>query len=311
MRVLLVANKWWECDPALSAMLNNNARPPHSPWPDVLHPSRKVPEQMPYFNHHPVPRAIFGYNHFRAEVWCISDLLDHYSPSDQSSSEIKAELLHHIFDYTEADHTHEQPGLVIALGTACTPIDVQNRNGCVAIGTSIFMHNGRSECPTSTSNLNSPYFDQLLESPVTPEMFAAIAAMDVTSAANRFLPVPTHASAVANISVGLGDVALNTINVTDPAYYAVCDNMTLDAFQSQKRSAQPVSLETTHGLIRIQSNSPFLFISGIVNRFEQFGVDVVPRLNGQNTAGAYNAGVAAAWLLAELDAVPSIFTETF
>src|SRR5260370_4076046 len=214
MRVLIVANKWWECDPALSAMLNNNARPPHSPWPYVLHPSRKVPAQMPMFNAHHMPRAIFGYNHFRAEVWCISDLLDHYSPADQSSSEVKAELLHHVFDYTEPGRSHEKPDLVIALGTACTPIDIQNRNGCVAIGTSVFMYNGRSGCPTSTSNLQSHYFEQLLLSSITPQMFAAIAAMDVVSAANRFLAVPTNSSGVATFTIGLGDVALNTVNVT-------------------------------------------------------------------------------------------------
>jgi hypothetical protein len=66
MRVLLITNKWWECDPALSAMLSNNARPMGSPWPDVLHSSRNVPEQMPKFNHDPQPRAIFTYHHFRA-----------------------------------------------------------------------------------------------------------------------------------------------------------------------------------------------------------------------------------------------------
>jgi hypothetical protein len=305
MRVLLIANKWWECDPALSAMLSNNARPMGSPWPDVLHASRKVPEQMPEFNHHPQPRAIFTYHHFRAEVWCISDLLEHYSSADQSSSEIKAEVLHHPFGYTEERREHEEPGLVIALGTACTPIATQNRNGCVDIGTSVFMNNGRSVCPTSVSNLTKAPFDQLLSSSIDPKMFAAIAAMDVTSAANRFLPVPTNASAVTNVSIGFGDVALSTINVTDPAYYAAGDNLTLQAFSSLKSNAQPVSLETTHGLIRMQSDSPFLFISGIVNRFQQFGVDVSPRSNAQNTAGAYNAGVAAVWMLAALDAVPA------
>ena len=301
MRVLVVANKWWECDPALAAMLNNNARPPNSPWPDVLHPSRRVPEQMPTFNERPVPRAIFGYQQFHAEVWCISDLLDHYPSADQSSSQIKAEVLPRLFEYSERDVTPERPALVIALGTACTPVDIENRNGCIAVGTDVFMHNARDGCPTSISNLQSPYFDQLLKGSVSPEIFAAIAAMDVTSAVNAFLPVPTNASAVTNIFIGYGAVALNTINVTDPACYAVCDNMTVQAFQSQKLKGMPVSLETTHGLIRIQSDSPFLFVSGIVNRFQRFAADVRPRPNGQNTAAAYNAGVTVAWMLAALD----------
>ena len=167
------------------------------------------------------------------------------------------------------------------------------------------MNNGRPVCPTSVSNLTKAPFDQLLSSSINPKMFAAIAAMDVTSAANRFLPVPTNPAAVTNVSIGFGDVALSTINVTDSSYYAAGDNLTLQAFSSLKSNAQPMSLETTHGLIRMQSDSPFLFISGIVNRFQQFGVDVSPRLNAQNTAGAYNAGVAAAWMLAALDAVPA------
>jgi hypothetical protein len=308
MRILVLANKWWECDPALSAMLNNNARPAGSPWPDVLHPSRRVPEQMAGFNHHPQPRAIFPFNNFRAEVWCISDLLEHYPSTEQSSSETKANVLHHPFGYTEEHREHRSPGLVIALGTACTPVATQNRNGCVDIGTSVFMNNGRAACPTSTSNLTQAPFDQLLRSSINPQMFAAIAAMDVTSAANRFLPVPTNPSAATNISIGLGDVALSTINVTDPTYYAAGDNLTLAAFSSLKSDAQPTSLETTHGLIRMQSDSPFIFISGIVNRFQQFGLDVSPRSNAQNTAGAYNAGVATVWMLSALDAVPAIFT---
>jgi hypothetical protein len=45
-------------------------------------------------------------------------------------------------------------------------------------------------------------------------------------------------------------------------------------------------------------------IPSIANRFQQFGVDVSPRSNAQNSAGAYNAGVTAAWMLAALDAIP-------
>ncbi len=44
-RVLVVANKWWECDPALGALLNDNARPLGFPWPNPLQPPRKRPDQ--------------------------------------------------------------------------------------------------------------------------------------------------------------------------------------------------------------------------------------------------------------------------
>ena len=67
-----------------------------------------------------------------------------------------------------------------------------------------------------------------------------------------------------------------------------------------------VSLETTHGLIRAQFGvSAFLFVSAIVDRFQRFATDVVPRLDAQNTIGAHNAGVVVTWVLSSLDQQPS------
>jgi len=296
MRVLVVVNKWWECDPALAAMVNNNARPPNSPWPEDLKPARRPPELIKVPNLHPVPRATFRYKTFFAEVWCISDLLDGLSSAAQSSSEAKARRLPEIFLYGE------QPGLVIAVGTACTPNAAVNCNGGVAVGTSIFMHNGFPDGSNPASKLNLPVFDKLLESTIAAPVFQRVQSMDVKSALNRFLPVPLNPSPSVGISIGLGDVALGTINVTNPADYAAKDPLTLQAFQALGTTATAVSLETTHGLIRyFGGDSPFLFVSGIVNRFQQFGTDVAPRSDSQNTAGAHNAGVVVTWMLASLD----------
>ncbi len=294
MRVLVVVNKWWECDPALAAMVNNNTRPPNSPWPKLLRPARKPPELVHHRNESPEPRAVFEYRSFSAEVWCISDLLEGYTAEQQSSSQRKAELLGKIFQGQSA-------GLVIAVGTASTP-DMTNRNGGAVVGTSVFMHNGHPNGSNPDSNLNLPVFDKLVESPISAAMFAKLAAADTKTAANRFLPVPLHPAPEPALSIELGAVALGTINVSKSADYATADPETLHAFQALGTSAQPVSVETTHGLIRIQSESPFIFVSGIVNRFQQFGTDVAPRMDAQNTAGAHNAGVAVTWLLAALDA---------
>lgn len=59
----------------------------------------------------------------------------------------------------------------------------------------------------------------------------------------------------------------------------------------------PSSNETTHGLIRLQSDAPFLFISGITDTLGSFNAEVAPRPYSQNFAAAHNAGVVAAWLL--------------
>ncbi len=295
MRILVVVNKWWECDPALASMLNDNTRPPDSPWPEELKPPRPRPELATEINQNPVPRAIFPYKNFNAEVWCISDLMDSFSPAQQSSSERKASLLHKIFDFGST------PDLVIAVGTASTPDPAVNRNGGVVVGTSVFMNNGHPNGSNPDSNLNLPSFDQLLESSISPETFRKLATVDTASIANRFLPVPLNPSALPEISIGFGDVALGTINVSQSSDYATCDPLTIKTFASLQVKARAVSLETTHGLIRVQSDSPFVFVSSIVNRFQQFGVDVVPRLDAQNTAGAHNAGVAVTWMLSRLD----------
>jgi hypothetical protein len=295
MRVLVVINKWWECDPALASMLNDNTRPPDSPWPEQLQPARPRPELAKEINQNPIPRAIFPYRHFNAEVWCISDLLDSFSTQQQSSSERKAGLLPKIFEFGPS------PDLVIAVGTASTPDPAVNWNGGVVVGTGVFMNNGQPNGSNPDSNLNLPTFDQLIESSISLETFRKLASVDNVSIVNRFLPVPLNSSALPGISIGFGDVALGTVNVSQSSNYATCDPLTIKAFDGLQTAAKAVSLETTHGLIRVQSDSPFIFVSGIVNRFQQFGVDVVPRLDAQNTAGAHNTGVAVTWMLSSLD----------
>src|ERR1700722_2718041 len=100
-RVLVVINKWWECDPALAAMLNDQTRPPLSPWPPDLQSTRPRPPKgsLPAENQHPTPRATFPYQNFQAEVWCVSDLLEDLPDAIQSSSSAKALRLPRIFSY--------------------------------------------------------------------------------------------------------------------------------------------------------------------------------------------------------------------
>lgn len=294
MRVRVIVNKWWECDPALAAMLSDNTRPAKSPWPDDLKPARRPPE-LSDPNPNPVARATFRYRSFAAEVWCVSDLLDGLPPNLASSSEEKYKRLAAIF-------RGEEPGLVISVGTASMPQLGANCNGGVAVGTSVFMHNGCPNGSNPDSNLNLPDFDQVIESSIAPATFDRIRRMDVNSALNRFLPVPVNPSPSVDVSIGFRDVALGTVNVTNYKDYAEKDRLTVQAFAGLGQKVNPVSLETTHGLIRVRAGEcPFLFVSGIVNRFQRFATDVTPRADAQNTAGAHNAGVVVTWILASLD----------
>src|SRR5260370_12871112 len=108
----------------------------------------------------PVPRAVFPYSNFNAEVWCISDLLEHLDSSLQSSSEQKAKYLPRIFSYGPP------PDLVFAVGTAEFPEPAVSNNGNVVICTKVFMvnaHPGPDNLNPLSNGTVGP-FDQLIDS---------------------------------------------------------------------------------------------------------------------------------------------------
>jgi hypothetical protein len=298
-RVLVVVNKWWECDPVLFAMLNNNARPSGSPWPFPLQPPRQRPDNknLPPDNPKPVPRAVFPYANFSAEVWCISDLLEHLDSSHQSSSEQKAKYLPRIYSYGPP------PDLVFAVGTAEFPEPAVSNNGNVVIGTKVFMVNAHPNGSNPISNWTAGPFEQLIDSSLPPALFSALVdtTVDVPTASNRFMAVPLTPSAAPWVLADYINVALGAVNVTNYSEYALIDPNTARTFWSKVQNAKAASVETTHGIIRVQSDSPFLFVSGIVNRFGYFDQEVNPRSHAQNTAAAHNAGVVVSWLLKRLD----------
>jgi len=60
-RIVIIVNKWWECDPVMNVLLNDNARPAKAlGWPTTLnHPHRQPSAPLP-LNPNPQPRAIFA-----------------------------------------------------------------------------------------------------------------------------------------------------------------------------------------------------------------------------------------------------------
>jgi hypothetical protein len=297
-RVLVIANKWWECDPIMSVLLNDNARPAASlGWPHFLnHPrSRPEPNKLPAASPWPIPRAIFALSNITVEIWCISDLLEHLpdQPENQSSSERKIEQLSKVF-------IGKPVSLVLAIGTAAFPRD-SNQNGDVVVGTKIFMHNANPANPDSKWAAGP--FDTVIDSPLEKTVFDSITTIDST-AVDRFLipllPPPTPATK-GSFLADFGYVALGSINVTSSREFSQADQATLDAYQVSHKIADAKSLETTHGLIRVQSEAPFAFVSGIANRVGRFQDEVGPRFYAQNTTAAHNAGVILAWMIPKIN----------
>jgi hypothetical protein len=241
---------------------------------------------------------VFPYNNFQAEVWCISDVLEHLDSSLQSSSEQKANQLPKMFSYGAP------PDLVVAVGTAEFPDPAVSENGNVVIGTKVFMVDGHPNGSNPLSKWAAGPFEQLIDSKLSRPVFQQLARFDVPAACNRFLAVPLTPAASPWVVADYINVGLGAVNVTDYSEYSFIDPITAKTFWSKVHDAKAASIETTHGIIRVQSDSPFLFVSGIVDRFGYFDQEVNPRGHAQNTAAAHNAGVVVSWLLDRLDSLP-------
>jgi hypothetical protein len=300
-RVVVVVNKWWECDPVINVLLNDNARPASLlGWPNPLNHPRQRPNQdkLPDENPSPMPRAFFNLKNTTAEVWCISDLLEHYAdkPNFQSSSELKARYLPKIFTGQDAD-------FVVAVGTAGYP-GIYSENGSVVVGTKIFMHNGHPNSENPDSNWSEGPFDTLLDSALSETAFNQITIIETSpkpSVMDRFVVPPLNPTSYGKLIARYDYVALGDLNVTKYTEYAAKDEETLKAFTDRYNVSLASSLETTHGLIRKQSDAPFIFVSGISDRVGHFDDEVGPRTYAQNTSAAHNAGVVVAWILPGID----------
>ncbi|MBD0372730.1 MAG: hypothetical protein ICV60_17935 [Pyrinomonadaceae bacterium] len=293
-RVAVVVNKWWEADPVLNALLHAKVRPASVPWPASLNHPRARPSQppLPPENMSPVPRAVFLLTQCSVAVWCISDLLEHLEDKTkfQSSSQRKAEQMPKIFAAA--------PEMVIAVGTAGFPSE-ESLNGCVTVGSQIFMHNFHPNGQNPDSDWSDAKFDQVLPSALSEAAFNAMTALDA-AVTSRFVQ-PPNLPAKPVVQSSYKGVALGTVNVTDYAEYQKADEATVKAFEQSGSSDAAMSVETTHGVIRSQSEAPFIFISAITDRVGHFDTEVGPNEYAQNFAAAHNAGVVLAAMLPKID----------
>jgi len=145
-RVLVVANKSWEADPLVSVCLNPKLRPPIQL--DLWTPGAAGLFSTPVTGVRPAgvapaPRCTCTAGNVSIEVWCIQDWMGKANPS---SSKIKIqEALPAIFG------AGKEPDLVIALGTAAFP-DTVTANGCVAIGSSVYLFNPYRDLPRGVAH---------------------------------------------------------------------------------------------------------------------------------------------------------------
>jgi len=295
-RVIVIVNKWWECEPVLAVFLNPNARPTTLGWPDPLFHPRKYPDAAgPTTYVAAAPRAVFHLTNIDADVWCISDLLADLGAAYQSSTEKKADRLPEIL-------TGVTPSLVIAAGTAGYP-SLETENGSVVIGSRVFLHDGHP--PSSAQNPVSQWhdgtFNEVIDSSLDRGAFDAIveaAAALAPPIDDLLLATPLNPSPTPKLIGGYDWISLASLNVTDPAEYKSQDQATLDAFAAAGNDPTTAkSLDTTLALVRVRLEAPFIFAAGIVNRVGFAAEEMQARSYAQNTVGAHNAGIVLARLI--------------
>ncbi len=292
-RVLIFVNKAWEADPLVGVFTNDQVRPFKFPTPSAP-PQVNIPLSDGSMKTVQARLALKSAA-ATAEVWCIKDLMDPKKKS--SSSEEKARVLPLV------TANGDRPSLVVAFGTA-TFADARSYNGCVVVGSNVFVHNPYSAEPNPESNFTHPDMGKLLDcsqQPTNAKVFPPLDREMRPLIETAFLPTPINSADPPSLIVSAAYVALSNVNVTDPNNYAWADPEALRAVAAKAPRQAIGSVETTHGVTQLTVPSPeFLFVSGVANRVGYFNMEVAPRTYAQNFVASHNAAVALAWMMPAL-----------
>ncbi|MBP2144433.1 hypothetical protein J2127_001616 [Methanococcus voltae] len=327
-RVIVVVNKYWECDPVCWVLTNSYLLDKHNYGDNekyiidldvensltlLTYPT--YGPAKPFEGSGTIPRMVFETEKRNIEVWCISDLLSNSKSELQSSSEEKMRLLPQIYEYEYMGQKLDIE-MVIAVGTASagpcvtfdSPFGTENINGAVVIGSNVFMHDSGNGGQDPISKFECDCWSQIMSS-CSNDYIRELEEVDFNNYKGLMLSPPNNPSTVETpVYVSENYVALGSVNVTDYNLYSTKDKETAkDFFSNYPGSHDGVSIETTHCLIYLAakdylcSNPPFMFVSGIVDRFVCFHEDVDPTPYAQNVSGAHNAGVAVAYIISQLE----------
>ena len=291
-RITLVANKSWEIEPIINALMNSR----FSNETKVGGPSFiKYPWTLPQGA--AVPRIVWNnFQDVQIELWCVQDIMEISNPSDPelySSSEIKNDNLHKVINFNTTN-----PDLIIALGTAGFGDETQNNNGCVVIGSNVFIHNFHPNGENPKSNWDDPRQGKLLTSSIEDDFFSILDQTSINFIESRLLRPFLNSSQNIQMISGKEYLSLGVVNITNYKDYAVSDQKGIDALRASGYTGKIGSVETTHGIIRLSSETRFAYISGITDRVNHFNDDVNgkdPKGNikteAQNFTAAFNIGV--------------------
>jgi len=245
-----------------------------------------------------IPRAVFSFHSRETEtlqivVWCIQDVMYfNISPDPKAqSSSSSAEKFRVLLPILEK----EDPNLVISVGTAGYPSET-SYNGSVIIGGNFFIHNGNENNPKS--KLDHPDIGKLLGTNVNNTLFDIISREFKNSVEPKFLPAPRNPADRPVCIASKVYTAISSINVTDYSAYNWVDHEAIEHFHAVEKRMPFNSLETTHGVVKLSTHKPIIFVSAITDRLAYFDTEVTP---AQNYVASFNAGIVLGQLFCALD----------
>jgi hypothetical protein len=300
-RVMLIANKWWEADPLCWVLFHDKARPDaFFDSKTINYPTQRVPRQQTEPRPKDpvaIPRFTFRCMDTTVEVWCLEELMN--PAENPSSAAEKARVLPAAIAYGTA------PDLIIAFGTAGSRPGLQI-NGCVVVGRRVYVHDAYKAKADRTRMWTPPKEDTVIESDLPLGVIQGISSASKHSAEARFLPPPIAPANPLLLMAGDGFISIGHVNCTNYDEYAWSPQRAVESFNNHASEQGEIgSVESTHGLIRLIGEAPFLYVSGIAGSVGLFNIQVTPRVYAQNTVASHNAAIALAWLLPDLIAVLS------
>ncbi|WP_089785430.1 hypothetical protein [Chitinophaga sp. YR573] len=150
-------------------------------------------------------------------------------------------------------------------------------------------------------------FEKVLSSTVNTSLFDQLDTSTIQLIEQRLLKPYLNPSDNICVMQDKNYIGVSVVNVTNYADYAYSDQSGLKALADTGNQLPVGSVETTHGVIRLLCDAPFLFISGITDREGYFADDVNGtdangnvKTEAQNFTAAFNIGVCLGYMIPKM-----------
>ncbi len=283
--ISVIVDRGNDAESMLSAMLNSELKSKDFPHPvksgNIGTQASKIKE----------PRAVFLMNNGASEslivkIYCIQDFID----SNKSAVSNSREQLRVLPDMIQ-----NSTDLVIAVGTATNP-DEPSSDGSIVIGGNFFIYDAHAG--NSKGYPAHPGFGQMLPCNVNAGIFNLIDKDFKKQVEPKFLQAPGNSAKPATCKASCIYAAVSTVNIAGHSDYNRAGYDAIAHFK-QMGSMLPVkSLETTHGLIKLSTEKPVLFVSAITHRPEYFDAEGAAP---QNHSRSFNTGIFMSHYLVALN----------